>query len=126
VLACAARAAQTVNRRRRLAALRAKGRLEPHEARPTFRARPSPSTLLNRSAAYDTGDREQEIEKEIEQSAFWETQKARAVYMSVKPSRWGTRIATLTRRVSPREASPKRERRTYFEYGRLWMMDKAR
>src|SRR2546427_10047281 len=79
VLAHATESAQTFNRGRRLAALWAKRRFEPHEGRPAFRTCPSPSGLRNRRGTDDTPEREQEIENVVEQRACGETQRAKAV-----------------------------------------------
>ena len=79
VLARYAEPAQPFNRRRRLAALDAERRIERNQARPTFRTCPSPSALLNWSVTDSTRDWEQEIENEVEQSAFGETQRANSV-----------------------------------------------
>ena len=77
VFAPAAEAAESFDCRRRFAAPCTKRRLYRDQTRPTFRACPSPTALLNWSVTYDARDWEQEIQNEIEQSAFGETQKAK-------------------------------------------------
>src|SRR5437870_47999 len=80
VLAATTESAESFNCRCRFAALWTKRRFQRREARPTFRACPSPSALPDWSVTYDARDWEQEIEYEIEQSAFGETQRATTVY----------------------------------------------
>ena len=80
VFALSTASTETFDSRSRFAALRAVGWLERHEARPAFRTCPSPPALRNLSGAYTARDWQQEIENEIEQSAFGETQRAKTVY----------------------------------------------
>jgi len=77
VLTATTESAESFNCRCRFAALWTKGRFQCQEARPTFRTCPSPSALPDWSVTYDARDWEQEIEYEIEQSAFGETQRAK-------------------------------------------------
>jgi len=76
--------AQSLDCRRGFAALWAKRWFERYKTRPTFRTCPSPSALLNLSVTDSTCDWEQEVENEIEQSAFGETQRAKVVYKTEK------------------------------------------
>ena len=96
VFATKAESTESFNCRRGFAALSTKRRFQGNQAGPTFRTCPSPPALQNWSVTYDTRDGEQEIENEIEQSAFGETQRANTVYNN------------------------------YFEYGKLWIIESAR
>ena len=74
-----AQSTHSFDRRRRLTAFGAEGRVERNQAGPAFRTCPSPPALLNLSVTLDTCDWEQEIEYVVEQSAFGETQRAGSV-----------------------------------------------
>ena len=87
VLTATTESAESFNCRCRFAALWTKGRFQCQEASPTFRACPSPSALPDWSVTYDARDWEQEIEYEIEQSAFGETQRVNLVYTTLFISR---------------------------------------
>src|SRR5439155_26370557 len=87
VLTASIESAEAFNCRCRFAALWTKRRCQCREARPTFRACPSPSALPDSSVTYDARDWEQEIQYEIEQRAFGETQRAKPVYTTPFTSR---------------------------------------
>src|SRR5881409_1970574 len=84
VFAPAAQPAESFDGRRRFPAPWTKRRLYRDKTCPAFRACPSPSALPDWSVTYDARDWEQEIENEIEQSAFGETQRAGKVYTNLK------------------------------------------